>query len=220
VADVCCLRIRRLRVDEQSLAYASAVDRLETRVISKQTHVNSLSGPPGRAGPFLALSAGMKILTRICWMAFLLASLGAEGATAQAPAGTVAGTVTLTAADGSTWAGDGARVALSCGADGTTTTEVADHNGAFRFLNVPPGGCSIDADQQGFLAERATVVVAGEQVVAIDLHLDVAPLRVGVNAGGTTPVPRRLTKRCQSGRRTGITFGSWCVGRSSPGTTR
>jgi hypothetical protein len=140
----------------------------------------------------------MGTLARICLATFVLASLGVERVTALTPTGAVSGTVTLTAADGSTWAGDGARVALACGADMVTRTEVADRHGAFRFLNVPAERCSIETDVQGFVAQRVTVVIAAEQAVAIELHLGVAPLRVGVNAGGTTPVPPRLAKRCQS----------------------
>jgi hypothetical protein len=116
------------------------------------------------------------------------------------PSATIVGTVTLTAADGSTWAGDGARVALACGAAGTTRTEVADERGAFRFLNVPVDSCSIEADVQGFLAQPVTVVIAAQQVVGVELHLGVVPLRVGVNVGGTTPShdPKVLPRSCRS----------------------
>jgi len=112
----------------------------------------------------------------------LLAALAPASARAGAsPGATIVGTVTLTAADGSTWAGDGARVVLACETDSTTRTEVADDHGAFRFLNVPVDSCSIEADVQGFAAPPVTVVTADQQVVPIDLHLDIAPLRVGVN---------------------------------------
>src|SRR5438128_2098082 len=99
------------------------------------------------------------------------------------PSATIVGTVTLTAADGSTWAGDGARVALACGTDRTTRTEVADDHGAFHFLNVPIDSCSIEADVQGFLAQPVPIVTSAQQVVGIELHLGVTPLRVGVNVG-------------------------------------
>jgi hypothetical protein len=98
--------------------------------------------------------------------------------------------VTLTAADGRTWAGDGARVALVCEAGATTRTEVADAHGAFRFLNVPVDRCSIEADVQGFLGHPVTVDAAARQVVGIELHLGVAPMRVGVSVAGTTPSHR------------------------------
>ena len=116
------------------------------------------------------------------------------------PSATIVGTVTLTAADGNTWAGDGARVALDCGAGRTTRTEVADAHGAFRFLDVPVGSCSIEADVQGFLALPVTIVIAAQEVVGIELHLGVAPMRVGVNVGGTTPSheSKMLPRSCRS----------------------
>jgi len=121
-------------------------------------------------------------------------------AMADSPSATIVGTVTLTAADGDTWAGDGARVALACGAGRTTRTEVADAHGTFRFLNVPVGSCSIEADVQGFLAQPVTIVIAAQEVVGIELHLGVAPVRVGVNVGGTTPShePKVLPRSCPS----------------------
>ena len=111
----------------------------------------------------------------------LIAFAPASVMAGASPGATIVGTVTLTAADGSTWAGDGARVVLACETDSTTRTEVADDHGAFRFLNVPVDSCSIEADVQGFVAPPVTVVTADQQAVPIDLHLGIAPLRVGVN---------------------------------------
>jgi hypothetical protein len=137
----------------------------------------------------------------------LSALAGASGVAALAarPTATIVGTVTLTAADGGTFAGEGARVVMACGADSTTRTEVADEHGAFRFQNVPVDSCSIEADVQGFVAQPVRVVTAADQVVATELHLGIAPLRVGVNVGGTEPprqlkVPRRSC-RPDAGRR-------------------
>jgi hypothetical protein len=131
------------------------------------------------------------------------------------PSATIVGTVTLTAADGGTFPGEGARVTLACPADGTTKTEVSDEHGAFRFLNVPVDGCSIQADVQGFVAQPIMVVTAADQVTATDLHLGIAPLRVGVNVGGTAPFqePKMLSRSCRSdpGRR---------LERSAKGCTR
>jgi hypothetical protein len=119
--------------------------------------------------------------------ALLTAFAPASAMAGVSPSAAIVGTVTLTAADGSTWAGDGARVALACGADRTTRTEVADDHGAFRFLSVPIDSCSVEADVQGFVAQPVTVVVAGQQVVGIELHLAVVPLQAGVNVVGTAP---------------------------------
>jgi hypothetical protein len=103
------------------------------------------------------------------------------------PGATIVGSVTLTAADGETFPGEGARITLACAADRTTRTEVSDEHGAFRFSNVPADRCSIEADVQGFVAQPVRVVTAAGQVVESDLHLGIAPLRVGVNVGGTVP---------------------------------
>jgi hypothetical protein len=119
----------------------------------------------------------------------LTAFAPASAMSAAGPSATVVGTVTLTAADGSAPPGDGARVVLACGTDSMTRTEVADDHGAFRFLNVPVDRCSIEADVQGFVAQPVTVVTVDQEVVVVDIHLGIAPLRVGVNVGGTAPVP-------------------------------
>src|SRR5580700_9775677 len=91
-------------------------------------------------------------------------ALAARGDT-PAPTATIVGTVTLTAADGGMFAGEGARVIMACGADSTTRTEVADEHGAFRFQNVPVDSCSIEADVQGFVAQPVRVVTAADQVI-------------------------------------------------------
>jgi len=140
----------------------------------------------------------MRSLLNVSVAAVLSAFVPASATAVVSPSATIVGTVTLTAADGTTWAGDGARVILVCGADGTTRTEVADDHGAFRFPSVPVDRCSIEADAQGFLAQPVTVVTTARQVVGIDLHLGVVPLRVGVNVGGATPPapgPRPWAKR-------------------------
>jgi hypothetical protein len=119
---------------------------------------------------------------------------------AAGPSATLVGTVTLTAADGSRVAGDGARVVLTCGIDRTTHLEIADDHGAFRFLNVPVDSCSIEADVQGFAAQPVVVVTNDQEVVSVDIHLGIAPLRAGVNVGGTTPAPepKMLPGSCRS----------------------
>jgi hypothetical protein len=116
------------------------------------------------------------------------------------PGATIVGTVTLTAADGGTFPGEGARVTLTCPANGTTKAEVSDEEGAFRFLNVPVDSCSIQADVQGFAAQPISVVTSADQVAASDLHLGVAPVRVGVNVGGTTHLhePKMRPGSCRS----------------------
>ena len=147
----------------------------------------------------------MRSLLNVSVAAVLTAFANASAIAGASPSATIVGTVTLTAADGSTWAGDGARVALACGADGTTRTEVADDHGAFRFLNVPVDSCSIEADVQGFVAPPVTVVTVADEIVGADLRLGIAPLRVGVTVGGTAsfqePKMRGRSRRSGAGRR-------------------
>jgi hypothetical protein len=129
----------------------------------------------------------MRPLLNVFIAAAVAAFVPASAIGGGSPSATIVGTVTLTAADGGTFPGEGARVTLVCAMDGTTKTEVSDEHGAFRFLNVPVGSCSIQADVQGFVAQPIRVVTAADQVAATDLHLGIAPLRVGLNVGGTVP---------------------------------
>jgi hypothetical protein len=157
----------------------------------------------------------MRSLLNVSVAAVLTAFAPASAIAGISPSATIVGTVTLTAADGGTFAGEGARVTLACAADDTTRTEVSDEHGAFRFLNVPVSSCSIEADVQGFVGQPVRVVTAAQQVVGTDLHLGIAPLRVGVNVGGTAPFqePKMLCRSCRSdpGRR---------LERSAKGCTR
>ena len=140
----------------------------------------------------------MRSLLNLSVAAVLSAFAPGTAVAVVSPSAAIVGTVTLTAADGSTWPGDGARVVLACEAGGMTRTDVADDHGVFHFPNVPVDRCSIEADVQGFLAQPVTVVTAAQQVVGIELHLGVVPLRVRVNVGGTTPpyaCPRPSEKR-------------------------
>ena len=116
------------------------------------------------------------------------------------PSAAIAGTVTLTTADGAKLSGEGVRLILACAAEETKKTEVSDEHGAFRFLNVPVDSCSIQADLQGFAAPPASVVTVAGQVIAPQLHLGIVPLRVGVNVGGPPPFrePKMLSRFCQS----------------------
>src|SRR5579862_2880263 len=124
--------------------------------------------------------------------ATLLSAVSA--AASGGPGATIAGTVTLTAADGGTFSGEGARVTLACAADGTTRTEVSDDHGGFRFLDVPVDSCSIEADVQGFAAPSVTVVTGAGEMVVADMRLGIAPLRAGVMVGGTASVPFQVPK--------------------------
>ena len=118
---------------------------------------------------------------------------------AAGPSATVVGTVMLTAADGKTFPGEGARVTLTCAADAATRTEVSDEHGAFRVVNVCAGRCSIQADVQGFSAPPVSVVTIVDQAVVADLHLGITPLRCGVIVKGSAAFEtERLYRSCRS----------------------
>jgi hypothetical protein len=121
---------------------------------------------------------------------------------AVSPSATIIGTVTLTSADGATLAGEGVRLTLACGTETATRTDVADEDGTFRFLNVPVGSCSIEANVQGFVAPCVMVVTAAGETVTTDVHLGNAPLGVGVNVAGTPSslAPKMPHRSCLSNR--------------------
>jgi hypothetical protein len=146
----------------------------------------------------------MRPLQNVFVAAVLAAFAPVSAIAGDSPSATVAGTVTLTATNGVTFAGEGARVTLACAADAMTKTEVSDEHGAFRFLNVPLDSCLIEADVQGFAAQRVRVVTAADEVARTDFHLGIAPLRVGVHLGGGVPlqVPKtsRKSRRSDAGQ--------------------
>jgi hypothetical protein len=139
------------------------------------------SGPwPRPCLPVFGEEQTMAILLGITFAAFAATSVVAD----VGPGATIVGTVSLMVADESTSPGEGARVVLACSSERMTRTEVADQHGAFRFLNVPVDNCSIAADVQGFMAPPLWIVTAAGATVSTDLHLGIAPLRVGLDVEG------------------------------------
>ena len=65
-------------------------------------------------------------------------------------AASVAGRVTLTAADGATFPAAGVRLILNCEPEGITRVEISDERGTFRFESVRAEGCTMVTDLQGF----------------------------------------------------------------------
>jgi hypothetical protein len=119
------------------------------------------------------------------FLAGALTAFATASVAAVSQSATIVGTVTLTAADGDTFAGEGVRVVLECGTETSTRSDIANEHGAFRFLDVPVDACSIEADAQGFVAPRVIVVTAAGETIGTVVHLGVVPLRVGVNVTGT-----------------------------------
>jgi hypothetical protein len=157
------------------------------------------------------------VVTAALLTVFAAASIGAGAS----PSATVMGTLTLTAADGTTFFGEGVRVTLACAADATTRTEVSDERGAFRFVNVPAGRCSIEAEVQGFSAPSVSVVTVADQAVVTDLHLEVTPLRSGVIVNGTAPFQtERLCRSCRSDGHRRLGQLARCIHRVRPRRVR
>jgi carboxypeptidase family protein len=130
----------------------------------------------------------------------------------------IAGTVTLTAADGQVLAAPGVRLTLICGTEAGSRTEVSDERGEFRFADVPVDTCSIATDLQGFATATADVETAAGEITALQFHLDAAPLFSGLTVTGEAPPNLRgpLHTSCGSGapRRSLRSAGRTC-GRSA-----
>jgi len=126
----------------------------------------------------------MRILTRICWTAFFLASVGVGRGIAQTSTGTVAGTASLPSPEGQPVVVPGVTLTLSC-AGLEPRVDVSSETGEFRFADVPAGDCSIVAELQGFKsAVKAVAVKAGEEE-RFALQLDIEALHEEVNVVGS-----------------------------------
>src|SRR5258708_25010288 len=112
--DMDCVPADELRAVAQSLVVASAARRQPTRGIPKQTQGNTPSGLSVCPGPFLAPSAGMRLLMRICWTALLVAFVRVDGAIAQTPTGHLSGMASRPSPDGPPAVGPGVTLTLSC----------------------------------------------------------------------------------------------------------
>src|SRR5712692_7487442 len=126
----------------------------------------------------------MRILTRICWTAFLLASLRVEGAAAQTPTGTVSGTVSLPSPDGQPVVVPGVTLSLTC-AGIEPRIDVSNEAGLFRFAEVPVGDCSVVAELQGFKSAVKALAVKPGETADVSLRLDVDALHVEVTVVGS-----------------------------------
>jgi hypothetical protein len=102
------------------------------------------------------------------------------GTAAANPHGAVAGTVTLTDARGESFDAPGVELVLTCARTPDAPLSAAsDEHGAFRFAEVRPGPCSLSAELQGFATATANVVVKAADTLAVEMHLDVAPVYAG-----------------------------------------
>ena len=118
-------------------------------------------------------------------LAALLVLIAGGSALAQEASGAVAGSVSISGADGAPMVVPGVTLTLTCPTR-EARVEVSDDRGAFRFSDVEtaPGPCSIVADLQGFnSAATAVSISAGETTtVALQLRLDSLREEVTVRA--------------------------------------
>jgi hypothetical protein len=146
---------------------------------------------------------GRRILTRIGWTAFFIASLGVRGGTAQVSTGTVSGTVSLPSPDGQPVVVPGVTLTLTC-ARLEPRVDVSSEMGEFRFADVPPGDCSIVAELQGFKSAAKALAVKPEAAESLALQLDIEGLHEEVNVVGShdtvdgSPIPARVDRNTAS----------------------
>ena len=126
----------------------------------------------------------MRILTRICWTAFFLASVGVGRGIAQTSTGTVAGTASLPSPEGQPVVVPGVTLTLSC-AGLEPRVDVSSETGEFRFADVPAGDCSIVAELQGFKSAVKAVAVKPGEAERLALQLDIEALHEEVNVVGS-----------------------------------
>jgi hypothetical protein len=125
-------------------------------------------------------------------MLITLATIFAAMLVAAEPAGSAAGshgaitgTVTLTDASGKRFDAPGVRLTLTCGATpDAAQVATSDDHGTFRFRDVRPDRCSIDTDLQGFASATALAVVRAGDTVDVAIHLDIAPVHIGITVVG------------------------------------
>jgi hypothetical protein len=94
----------------------------------------------------------------------------------------VAGSVSLTDADGATFAAAGVRLILKCASEPLPRFEISDEAGAFRFERVPGIGCAISTDLQGFRSD--TAAVEPPHTTHLRFHLEVVPAAASVTVTG------------------------------------
>jgi len=126
----------------------------------------------------------MRILRRTCCIAFLVASLQADGATAQLSTGLVSGTVSLPSPDGQPVMVPGVTLLLTC-AGMEPRIDLSNETGQFRFADVPVGDCSIVAELQGFKSAVKALAVKPGETADVSLRLDVDALHVEVSVIGS-----------------------------------
>jgi hypothetical protein len=132
----------------------------------------------------------MSLVSKAVGLAFIIAMLvaGGSGAYAQSSMGSVAGTVTLPAADGTPTVMPGVTLTLSCAGPNEGTepkVAVSDNQGEFEFTDVPAGVCSLVAELQGFKSATRTLTITANHQSEAPMRLELDTVREEVNVTST-----------------------------------
>jgi hypothetical protein len=141
---------------------------------------------PQSTGPIIVTPAWRWTLTGVVWMIVGTAAVQAQPSFARDTAVAVAGTVTVTAADGAQVPADGARLLLSCRSESQPRIEIANADGAYRFVDAPSAGCVLSTALQGFRTQ--TKGVPGVDATELHFHLEIEPLPASGTVRGTSPL--------------------------------
>jgi Carboxypeptidase regulatory-like domain len=121
-------------------------------------------------------------------------------AMAQEHLAQVAGSVTVTDAEGKSYPAAGVRLILKCWSEPFPRTEISDAGGAFRFDSVPVGPCRIVTDLQGF--RSATAEIEADVATRLQFLLTIEPVFGGITVTGRAVAGARIKRHhsCKSTR--------------------
>ena len=120
----------------------------------------------------------------VCSMAVAI-SLGSSVAASTPQRATVAGRVSLIAADGRLFVAPGVRLTLRCGTARSRSIQISNERGEFRFTRVAVGPCDIVAHLQGFGRASARAITRDGEITRLQLVLKVEPIYSGLIVTGT-----------------------------------
>jgi hypothetical protein len=118
-------------------------------------------------------------------------SLGSGLAASTPQRATVAGRVSLIAADGRVFVAPGVRLTLRCGAARSQSIQISNERGEFRFTHVAVGTCDIVARLQGFGRASARASTKDGEITRLDLVLKAEPIYSGLIVAGKLHRPAR-----------------------------
>jgi hypothetical protein len=129
------------------------------------------------------------IVLSLCLAACTSPSVAAAQEAVAVEVTSVVGAVTLTAADGADFLAAGVRLIVTCESERFQQIAISDDEGMFRLERLPPRGCTLVTELQGFRSASAEIQ-AGQ--TRLQFHLEVEPIGTGVTITGAP------TKDCGS----------------------